>query len=72
MAKLNKYEIEDFYNDEKIEEIPQGKRRKQVDKQVDKQAGLVSTKISKITRDLIPSSEEKELMKTDTKRFKNR
>ncbi len=70
MAKLNKYEIEDFYNDEKIEEIPQGKRRKQVDKQ----AGLVSTKISKITRDLIPSSEEKELMKTDTntKRFKNR
>lgn len=68
MAKLNKYEIEDFYNDEKIEEIPQGKRRKQVDKQ----SGLVSTKISKITRDLIPSSEEKELMKTDTKRFKNR
>ena len=68
MAKLNKYEIEDFYNDEKIEEIPQGKRRKQVDKQ----AGLVSTKISKITKDLIPSSEEKELMKTDTKRFKNR
>ena len=68
MAKLNKYEIEDFYNDEKIEEIPQGKRRKQIDKQ----AGLVSTKISKITRDLIPSSEEKELMKTDKKRFKNR
>ena len=68
MAKLNKYEIEDFYNDEKIEEIPQGKRRKQVDKQ----AGLVSTKISKITRDLITNSEEKELMKTNTKRFKNR
>ena len=68
MAKLNQKEIEDFYSDEEREEIEATKRRKPVDKQ----SGLVSTKISKITRDLIPSSEEKELLKTDAKRFKNR
>lgn len=70
MAKLNQKEIEGFYSDDEQEEaqLSTNKRRKPVEKQ----SGLVSTKISKITRDLIPSPEEKELLKTDAKRFKNR
>lgn len=68
MAKLNKHEINDLLNYEETEEVPQDKRRKTTNKQ----SGLVSSKISKITRDLIPSAEEKELLKTDAKRLKNR
>lgn len=68
MAKLNKHEIDDLFNYEETEEVPQDKRRKTTNKQ----SGLVSSKISKITRDLIPSDEEKELLKTDAKRLRNR
>ena len=67
MAKLNMKQIEDLWEDDNAEEVTESRKRGQ-----ENQSGLISTKISKITRDLIQSDEDKELLKTDPKRLKKK
>lgn len=73
MAKLNMRQIEDLCQDDDYENdtIPAPKT-KRVKSQIEQQSGMISSKIHKITKDLIPSEEDRALQKKDEKRMKKK
>lgn len=73
MGKLRTDEIEELWEndnltEEEVELAAKDVRKKTKGTKV--QSGLVSSKINKVERGLIPSDEEKEFTKVDAKRFK--